>query len=194
MKTNMKQNTLLLLACLLMLANIGISQAEVKSANASVAPATMESPVNNWQSTFTTESLSAADVEGFEVRAEQKVKDFYNYLSIISNPQYDIKLRQGAEKQALDIFSTAKCMVDRQDVQKLLDSCMAFTKAVTWQVSNVAVTQKLTSQDGSKEYSGTLTGIVSGKTKTISVTLSKKAKQFGSEAEMVWTVTICDIQ
>jgi hypothetical protein len=199
MKTNMKHNTLLLLACLLMLANIGFSQAEVKS-SASVAPATaMESPVNNWQTQFTTESLSATDVEGFEVRAEQKVKDFYNYLSIISNPQYDVKLRQGAEKQALDIFSNSNCIIDKEPIDKFLDSCIKVKQAITWHVNNVNVKQKLGMMDGDPEYDGSLTcslsnGAGTAQTKTIYIHLYKKVKQFGSESEMVWTVTICDIK
>ena len=49
---------------------------------------------NNLESSFTAASLSGSDVGPYEVRAIQKVNDFYNYLTIICSPEYDMKLRK----------------------------------------------------------------------------------------------------
>lgn len=185
--------SLVVIAFGLLLANKGFSQAsETKS---EVAPA---AAMASWQSSFTSETLSDADVQGFEVRAEQKVKDFYNYVAIVSDAKYDIKLRQDARKQALDIFSSGTCTMDNESITAFLDSCMNMKQAISVQLGDVKVKQNLTLQSGNKEYNGTLECTVTNagisKTKIISVSLYKKAKQFGSEQEMVWTVFICNIE
>lgn len=56
---------------------------------------------DSYESTFTTRSLSNYQIKGFEKRALQKITDFADYLSIVSNTEYDEKLR----KQAIDMIT-----------------------------------------------------------------------------------------
>jgi len=192
MKTNMKHYLAIFLV-LILFSNIGRSQEAMKSESPAPAPAAM-APVSSWQSRFTSDNLSSKDVEGYEVRAEQKVKDFYNYVSIISDSKYDIKLRMDAKKQALDLFSSESCTINKKPVDQYLDSCLNLKQAITLQVSNVTVKKKLDMPDGDPEYDGYLECTVSGTTKSVYIHLYKKAKQFGSSQEMIWTVFICDIE
>jgi hypothetical protein len=189
MKQNMKYCTMLAVVAFLAIANPSFSQAAVAPAPAAA--------VNSWQAPFTQETLSPDDVQSFEARAMEKVKDFYNYLNIISNPQYDIKLRQEAEKQAIDLFSGNDCTVDKKAITKFLDSCRVLKAALSWQVSNVTSKTELVKNGDS--YTGMLTGSVTvgtsaGSTKNISIILARKQKQFGGDMEMVWTVSLYNIE
>lgn len=209
MKPIMEHIGIVLACCFVLFAGMAFSQSDSKRAPAaatSPAPAPAQANgmsesmagVVSWQSSFTSETLSDNDLEGFEERAKQKIKDFYNYIAIASNPKYDTKMRQEAERQALDIFSTGNCNVWGIPVKKFLDSCLGMTQAYNWQAYDVKVKDKFTKQNGDKEYTGTLTCTISNGDKTVekevSITLVRKEKQFGSSSEMVWTVTICDIQ
>ena len=191
MRTIMKHTGNLMTLCFALIAGKGFTQAEMKSS--SPAPAA-SAPAIAWQSSFTADTLTKSDIKGFELRAEQKVKDFYSYLLIISDPKYDIKLRQDAKKQALDIFYTANCPINSKPISSFLDSCINLKQPLIWQVNNVAEDRHFEMSDETNDYNGSLIVMLSdGTKKTISIWLYKKEKQFGSRKESIWTVSICDI-
>jgi hypothetical protein len=154
---------------------------------------------NKLDSSFTAPNLSGSDVGPYEIRAIQKVKDFYNFLTIISSPEYDITLRKAAKKEALDLFFSADCSVDNEQAEKLLDSCLNSKQKTAWQISQVGIKEKLTLDGSNDQYKGLLNYKVSSSSdkwveRSAMVILGKKQKKFGDEMKQVWTVFICDIR
>jgi hypothetical protein len=155
---------------------------------------------NNMQNTFTAEILDENSLKAFEKRAEQKLEDFYNFLEVVSTPSYDMKLRQDAKKQALELFSGKECTVEGVKVEKLLDSCLALTQKTKSNVmGKISIRKKFPSVPDVVGYSGMLdfmlfTGSSQSVTKEASMMLIKTEKLFGSERKQVWTVYLCGIK
>ncbi len=53
---------------------------------------------------MTAERLSEENLEAFEVRAEQKLQDFAEYVGILSDPEKGSALRKRAREQLLELF------------------------------------------------------------------------------------------
>lgn len=154
---------------------------------------------NQWETSFTSENLTPSDVDAFETRAIQKVKDFYNYLNIICNPQYDIQLRNAAKSQALDMFYSKESTVDGVKLESVLDSCVKSGKQATWQILQASTEKVLILNKDHSGYDGSISFnlvVNSGAftDKEVSIVLCKKAKKFGSDTKMVWTVLLNEIK
>jgi hypothetical protein len=194
----MKELTILL--CL-MLPTLGFTQSPAVM-NKSMATAAEPAPAAALASTFTAKSVNEPQVSAFQQRGIQKLKDFYNYLTIISNPTYDKRLREDAKSQANQLFYGTDCKVDGKIVSGFIDSCFNLNKAVDWKALDVSILQSMTAAtnaDGTVIYYGEVTfkesvdAMLSG-FKKAQIVLSKGEKQFGEKKKEVWSVFICSIE
>ncbi|HEY6159628.1 MAG TPA: hypothetical protein VI112_00355 [Bacteroidia bacterium] len=155
------------------------------------------------ENTFTAKKLSAEELAAFELRAEQKLKDFYNYLEVISNPKYDKKLRQDARTQVLELFvSGEKSIVDGKAIDGFLDSCMdARSKTIPLPVTEINITKGFNGSNPVNPaiYTGTISFSLSrvqgsSEKHQADIMLIKTEKLFGTEKKLVWTVYLVEIK
>ncbi len=152
--------------------------------------------------TFTAPVVNEPQIGTFQKRSVQKLKDFYNYLTIISNPKFDKTLRENAKTQAKQLFYGEDCRVNGKKVGDLIDSCFNMTKAVEWKAEDISVSQEMTpsaSDSSAGGYRGELSFKESCKGATVKlkkaqIVLSKSEKMFGESKREVWIVFICNIE
>ncbi|MFL5730640.1 MAG: hypothetical protein ACJ75J_14225 [Cytophagaceae bacterium] len=174
----------------------------------SLAQNAQRDPLEN---TFVKENLSARDLQVFELRAQQKLKDYANYIEIISDKNFDAELRKEAAGSALRLFSGQDVTVHetlsggKAKEWKLSDylsklNASAYKKIVS-QISNLVLAKPMVKQ-AENSYKGELsyTQITKGyddkgkevfsvkAEKKAEVILKKVKKQFGRETEEVWEV------
>jgi hypothetical protein len=163
------------------------------------------------ENTFVKEQLSSRDLQVFELRAQQKLKDYANYIEIISDKSFDAELRKEAAGSALRLFSTQNVTVHetlsggKAKEWKISDylsklSASAYKKIAS-QISNLALTKPMVKQ-AENSYKGELsyTQLTKGyddkgkevflvkAEKKAEVILKKVKKQFGQQTEEVWEV------
>jgi hypothetical protein len=186
---------------LLLVPYMGFSQNSEVKASKSVSNYS-EAPAAAMAETFTAQSVNEPQMGTFQQRGIQKLKDFYNYLTIISNPTYDKRLREDAKNQAKQLFYGSGCKVNGKPASGFIDSCFNLTKTVEWKVVNVAVLQSMAANGAESDtatYHGELTfnesvdAVLSG-FKKAEIVLSKSEKQFGEKKREVWSVFICSIE
>jgi hypothetical protein len=146
---------------------------------------------------FTSAVLSPDQLNAFEKRAAEKVEEFYQYLAVICNPKYDLKLREQAKKQALELFSGSSCKVYGVESGKFLDSCISGKMKTAFEISGKKITRGF--QAGGEDkltYEGKVEfALEPDKTKRVAVIqLNKKIKQFGESSKTIWSVSICEIK
>jgi hypothetical protein len=182
------------LVFILMLPLFCIGQSE------SYAPAPASAAVMT--KSFTATTLTESQLGAFQQRGIQKVQDLYNYLSIVSNPEYDKRLREEATKQAKQLFYGSNCSINGKIAMDYIDSCLALKKKVEWKPVDITIKEAMIlKQDvrDSSYYEGSLTFKVSNDSAPLAekrayIILAKEEKQFGSEKKYVWTVYIGRIE
>jgi hypothetical protein len=152
--------------------------------------------------TFSAYNLTDSQLAEFEERGVQKLNDFYNYLTIISNPAYDIKMREEAKNQAKQLFYGSDCSVDGITYSDFIDSCFNLKGAVDWKAEGVIISERMKTKADAKDtvviYAGELSfkelvdSKVSG-SKRAGIILSMTVKQFGNTQREIWTVYLCTI-
>jgi len=150
---------------------------------------------------------STYNLIGFEGRAIQKLEDFAGYIEIISNKEYDIKLREHALTLATKLFYNSEIKINNSD--KLLSSFTVlnsgYTKIVV-EISNQEYVENL-KQSKSDSYSGKLlfeqtntyfgTNDIQEKSKEkkeVDIILVRTEKEFGKKTKSVWNVFLGDIR
>ncbi len=154
------------------------------------------------RTTFMASSLSQQQINTFQERSIQKLKDFYNYLSIISNPKFNKRLRENSKNQAKQLFYGTDCKVDGKLATTYIDSCFSLAGGVEWKATDIIVKKDM-SPDVSDTSAGMYHGELSFKvvvnsiesgTKVAQIILSKSEKMFGETKREVWSVFICSIE
>lgn len=149
------------------------------------------------QQSFTSATLSSESLEAFEKRALEKVEEFYQYLSVVLNKQYDAKIRVQARKQALELFSDKTTRIYGMEVGKFLDSCLAGKLISPSEVSNKKLEKKFgESADWGFSYSAQVSfATLPDKSRRSAVIILKKTeKQFGSGSKVIWNVFLGEIK
>jgi hypothetical protein len=155
------------------------------------------------ENTFTSKKLSAEELAAFEQRAEQKLKDFYNYLEVISNPKYDKKLREDARKQAMELFvGGEKSVIGGKTIDGFLDSCMNVRSGtLPLSVTEINITKGFNGSNPINPaiYNGTISFSIprvqgSPEKHQADIMLIKTEKLFGTEKKLVWTVYLVEIR
>ncbi|MBC7865235.1 MAG: hypothetical protein IAF38_19830 [Bacteroidia bacterium] len=147
--------------------------------------------------TFTANSLSVKEVNAFETRAVQKVEEFYDFLSVITDKKIDLKMREQAKKQAAELFSDKTCTVYGVPVEKFLDSCLSGKLNPSTEIKEKKLSRFFSDNNAENDsYEGAVSfSTVADKTKRTSViNLQRKEKQFGKEIKVIWSVFICEIK
>lgn len=170
----------------------------------------------NLENDFSKSTLNAENVAAFEARAKQKIEDFCNYIQLVSNKNYDKKFRQHSQKSALSLFNSDECLINDSIVtgKDSLVTIAHFLDAVfetefhqiAGQASQIILQDELTlSENGN--YAGTISYVQTlncydkdgtiietvVENKTVSVTLNRKTKSFGTTEKIIWVVELCDV-
>jgi len=156
---------------------------------------------------FSAPELSSSELSAFEDRAIQKLQDFHEYLTIISDTTYDSVFVAQAKSLALGSFSDEECsilleVIGQEKVtairQILEDHAAGAFGKLTFQITDISVNKKL-SADGAGTYSGSLVfGLATAENPerdqlTALIELRKVEKKFGDDTKSVWSVFLCDI-
>ena len=152
---------------------------------------------------FSAEQLGRGNLIAFESRAKEKLIDFFNYLTIISDPKYDDAFKSHAVNLASDLFVNTDvdmAILDAENeikVQQLLDNHLNGQYGQRrYEVISVEIADKLTTTT-SGNYNGTLSFDISVTSNNHSVLKNKgeitiKAmkieKYFGQDKRSVWEV------
>ncbi|MEK6480340.1 hypothetical protein WJR50_22545 [Catalinimonas sp. 4WD22] len=158
------------------------------------------------QARFMAEQPTAEELKAFEVRAIQKLKDFYDYLNLLHQPSLDSVFQQHAERQLKSLFvdSTVSITVGEQDSQRLQDLLNELKEGVPtteiYSLQNVEVAEALHAFEAN-QYIGTLSfeQIIDHENTTSQArqahfVVKKVPKQFGQEQEWIWEVLLSGIE
>ena len=197
----------LIVTVMLIIPVLGFTQSADKMMNQNAAPAPAPAASASYsakamETTFTANSLDEQQVGTFQERSIQKLKDFYNYLTIISNPKFDNRLKENVKIQANQLFYGQDCKVDGKHSYDFIDSCFNLKAGVEWKASNISVSKNMSPKakdSATGFYRGELTfkESVNGKlskVKKVEIILSKSEKMFGESKREVWSVFICTIE
>ncbi|MEM9672880.1 MAG: hypothetical protein ACFB15_09975 [Cyclobacteriaceae bacterium] len=163
---------------------------------------------------FTSDHLSADRLDALEVRAQQKLLDFADYVTLIGNPAIDSTFRQQAQEQARQLFMHPQTLIAFEEEKLTLDSLLNKLERAGSQryiIQNIKVTQPLrqesarresAQQESTEQYSGTLTFSQPANVEMPEVTYQRVAeiwvkkvdKQFGDEQKQVWEVFLGSIK
>lgn len=153
---------------------------------------------------LTADRLSPAQLQAFELRAQQKLRDFFDYLTLVGDPSLDSTFRAEAAKQATDLFVNPQAVVrivateqpakDRA-IGPWLEALAQSDEAVTFLSGEPALSRPLTLGD-SLQYRGELLMTLpsdgdaesEARTYQVSVLVKRVAKDFGEDEMQVWEV------
>ena len=155
---------------------------------------------------LTADRLRPGQLRALEVRAQQKLRDFFDYLNLIGNPALDSTFRAEAARQALLLFADPQASVRlapaghpprTMTARQWLDELAQADEAVTFAVSEPALTRPLTLSD-SLQYRGEVLMAVpvpnaefvrsKAQAYPVQVVVKRVAKDFGEDAMQVWEV------
>lgn len=176
-----------------------------------------QSPGVNLENDFSKANLEDKHVMAFEYRAKQKVVDFCDYIQLISNKDYDKKLREHSKKTAMALFNSEECTVtdslvsgnhEALTIGSYLDQLLnTHYHKIVGEARDIVLLEGLSlTEEGS--YLGTISYThelkcydqnnqlvhTSKEQKRVGVTLSRKTKAFGDTEKVIWVVNLCDIQ
>lgn len=154
---------------------------------------------------FTADHLSSDRLAALEVRAQQKLLDFADYVTLIGNPNIDSAFRQQAREQASQLFVHPQTFIVLEEEKLLLDSFFAEIgrrkENQQYAIQNIEITQPLR-RESALQYSGSLTFSQPATADMPEVThqriaeiwVKKVDKQFGDEKKQVWEVFLGTIE
>ncbi|WKN45505.1 hypothetical protein [Tunicatimonas pelagia] len=164
---------------------------------------------------FTTDYLSGDLLYALEVRAQQKLIDFADYVTLIGNPTIDSTFRQQAQEQARQLFIHPQMLVVWEEEQLTLESFLHEIEQKSdnqqYIIQDIELVQPLrqdsarrepTRQDSAQQYSGLLTfsqllateGQEVAYQRKVEIWVKKVDKQFGNEHKQVWEVFLGSIK
>lgn len=159
---------------------------------------------------FTADYLSPDRLDALEVRAQQKLLDFADYVTLIGNPAIDSTFRQQAQEQARQLFIHPQTLITWEEEKLTLDSLLIKVEqgagSQQYIIQNIEITQPLRQefarQESTQQYSGTLTFSQPANAEMPEVTYQRVAeiwvkkvdKQFGDEQKQVWEVFLGTIE
>lgn len=152
---------------------------------------------------FTAEKLERGNLIAFESRAKEKLADFFNYLTIISDPEYDDAFKSHAMVLASDLFTNNQILFPLAgegailSIEEILDNHLKGTYGKRqYDVISVTISKKLENSENDG-YIGALSFHVSMKQKDepgstsegqIDMHAMKVDKHFGQTKRSVWEV------
>jgi hypothetical protein len=159
------------------------------------------------ESQFTAEEPSPTHLRAFERRAMEKLKDFGDFLDIISESTYDQEFRQQAQSQARSMFiEHSKIRLNRvgdQRIDLFLGGLRENPMKKNMLISDISIERPLKETIGSL-YEGilgfSLSMVTDGDKSTenprkmkADFFLMKTSKMFGTNEKVVWEIFLGDI-
>lgn len=198
----MSKHFLNMILCVVVSACASISSEEVNFNKVSI-----EEPKDlSLEDQFVAEEITPDQLKAFETRAIEKLKDFADYILILSDSTYAEGFRANAETQASKLFIELSeiNLFDEQNnltVENFL-STIKELKISRLEIIEPNILQPLhfTTKD---HYKGLLSFKISisgdqfsnpSQTKTADFFLMKKQKSFGTHDMMVWEISLGDIR
>ena len=167
------------------------------------------------ENTFTSNELTDFEISGFESHAIQKVKEYANYIEIISNKNFDNELREQAVLLVISIFNDEKTLIIDIDneittrtnvsVDEYFNLILKsnFSK-ISVKVSDFVISENLNSHKN--HFKGKIVFIQSTKyydknilvsqkesKKEVEIFLLKVEKDFGNNKSTVWKIFLGEI-
>jgi len=186
---------------------LGIASCATSPRESAVSDSSEEATVmsGELEAQFTADHLSAEHQDALEVRAQQKLLDFADYITLISNPNIDSTFRQQANEQTRQLFIHPQTMISLDEeniiIEEFLDKVRLSGKNQQYIVQNIEIAQPLR-QESAQQYSGELTfsqqSVVDGQGNThqhqAEIWVKKVDKKFGKEEKKVWEVFLGNIK
>ncbi len=187
---------------LLLLLSYGCATAyREDSANEMPAAAPTEAELTDQ---LTADRLSPAQLRAFELRAQQKLRDFFDYLTLVGDPALDSTFRTEAAEQATALFTNPRAVVriaptgqsaEDRVVGQWLKALAKSDEAATFLMGEPALIRPLTLGDSS-QYRGALSvpvpsagdGESEAQTYQVNVLVKRVDKDFGEDEMQVWEV------
>ena len=147
---------------------------------------------------FTAGSLTRANLEAFENKAVQKLKDYSDYLNIVHNPEIDETFRSRASESLRDLFE------QRSIPENPVPGCTENQpySYVGFIIDSVGITDPLEYQSegsyrGRMQYYFSISGYTGSDTvnlyssfEEMSMHLQMIKKDFGNDSVVVWEVLL----
>ncbi len=159
----------------------------------------------NLEAEFTSEEISQEKLGAFEIRAQQKLQDFADYVNLVADTAIDSILRQQAVRQSLSLFAESSTPVSidagQQSVEVFLTSRMtASEEKHIFTVQDIQVREHL-QPISAHQYEGWLSFQQQASeesqpwiSRQARMIVEKVEKKFGSEKEQVWEVFLGEIK
>ena len=155
---------------------------------------------------LTADRLRPDQLRALEVRAQQKLRDFFDYLNLVGDPSLASTFRAEAARQALLLFANPRASVRlaptghsprTMTAQRWLEELAQSGEAVVFSLGKLTISHPLTLED-SLQYRGELsmppTETAEGEARMsqvsapIRVLVKRVAKDFGEDEMQVWEV------
>ena len=195
-----------LLSCLLVL---GLTRCATSHRERAIEKESAQATImsGELETQFTADYLSPDRLAALEVRAQQKLIDFADYVTLIGNPTIDSTFRQQAKEQAHQLFIHPQTLVAWEEENLVLESFLHKMEQRSdnqlYIIQNIEVVQPLKQdsarqepirRDSAQQYSGLLTfsqllateGQETAYPRKVEIWVKKVDKKFGNEQKKVW--------
>ena len=150
---------------------------------------------------FTSESLSARNLEAFEFKAIEKLMDYADYLEIIYSEGFAESFREQARQNITGFFNTSEISETAIILKNISGSYNSYHIRIDpVDIINPLHRETDTRYTGSMSYDEMILGISSTDTilishyqKTIGIILQMAYKDFGENSLLVWEVLLGEI-
>ena len=150
---------------------------------------------------FSAPYLSKHQLEGFESRVKQKVKDLIDYLNIVANPEYDQELRKHAWDLAIELFTDPhQSFAGEADLDKFLQTLLKSKEKISFSAEELTIEESLVDhfQRNAEFVPGELSfrfiqekkGKQEETDTILPFLLVQVEKKFGKDRLMVWEVRL----
>lgn len=162
------------------------------------------------ESSFLSPDVSSVQLTAFQQRAQQKLKDFAELVALLSNPQYELALREASIPMAMRLFESPMTVIRYYDfvakkekkttVALYLESLLKAEKQVQIEImvlSEATVKHTASTYHWQLEFlqmQKKATGNYPNLKALINVALVQKEKKFGETTKLIWEVLLSDME
>ncbi|MEX1001808.1 MAG: hypothetical protein WDZ35_06810 [Crocinitomicaceae bacterium] len=152
------------------------------------------------------DALDQKDLEAYQRRASEKVKEYYQQLEIMANEEHKSAVRDKAMEMAVKEFEAGSQIYLNGKAEKITDYLKEYRKGTTYKTLNsIEVLQGFVpSEEGfylckfkvkySLLNSKNKDAVSTEKSEVISVKLLRKEKNFGSTKKLIWELYLSEIR
>ncbi|MFK8102938.1 MAG: hypothetical protein AB8G15_10455 [Saprospiraceae bacterium] len=162
------------------------------------------------EQSFLSPDVSTVQLTAFQQRAQQKLKDFAELIALLSNPAYELTLREASIPMAMRLFESPSTVIRYYDfIEKkekkttaalYLESLLKAEKQLQIEImvlSEATVNQTKSTYHWQLEFlqmQKKATGNYPNLKALINVVLVQKEKKFGEKTKLIWEVFLSDME